>query len=184
MNAIIISVVEFVRVIARALLLKVNDLSLRVSVAIGIRRRPDLYFVFEGIQCVVDPSAMVKLGLYDGSGCFTSGIIRMAGRKDLILVSYMPDFQNPEHLAVLWHEVGHARKNHLALYRRNYVATGQAVVFVDAEIEADAYAAERVGSTAMMNALEAIIIGFPEGLPRSIVEHRIYTLEDRMEEVD
>jgi len=155
----------------------------RFSVLVGKLVTPQDFFVFEGIDCVVDPKALGIVGAVVMEGEFSAAIISLGFSRALIIVSQRPNLNDPSDLAILWHEVGHAVNGDLPKIRKHYLETGVlGVVFQDFEIAADAYAAARVGAEAMINALEVLVIAVPVGEYRDLVEDRISVLERRNQE--
>lgn len=155
----------------------------RAAVWYEKRSKPESYFSFQGIDCTVNPQVLATFGVPVIDGVLSALIISLGFGRTVIVTSKVPDFSCPADLAVMWHEIGHAVNGDLPRFRKHYIQTGQSgVVFADAEIAADAYAAAKVSAEAMVGALVALAVDIPAGECRDLVEDRISILEHRQEE--
>ena len=107
------------------------------------RTNPELFFEFEGQRGLVDPNWIETiLGV---RGDFFTAAYCACGFSALIVTTKIPDLRNLEHVTVLQHEMGHIRAKDWRKVQTAYIATGESLILIDAEIAADEYAASKVG---------------------------------------
>lgn len=98
--------------------------------------RPCYPFIWdiEGVCVITNPKVCQKLKvtLLD---VITGGTIFING-DPLIIVSQRPDFNNPLHKALLYHELGHVVNGDIKITVNN---------FLEVELAADKFSADRVG---------------------------------------
>lgn len=135
------------------------------------KKYPERFFLFEGIDCVIDTdlSHLGGVGFVALSGEFNN--------KALIFVSRHPNLNDIHDVTAMWYAVAHCNLNHQRQLEKHYIATGQSgIVLVDQYHEADAYVAQRLGVDIVNDYLQYLMTVIPDPNVKAVTQRRVHKL--------